>query len=296
MSTLLAGTITKFRLVGDAVRTGAVSAKNAILDLAFPPACRLCSRLVLPQHDFCQSCLSGLTVSEAEMRSGCRHCGFPLGRQARQAELIENLEFAEPETAGADSEPHATGSQRCPQCKEKTFQFDRVVAMWRYHGLVCDAVVAAKYVSQSPLADALGRRLGDVLAVQLADDPPTLVTFVPSYFTRQWSRGGIGVRTIAAAAASTLGIPCVPLLRASRQIAKQAWLENEERVDNVRDAFEIRKRYGVLRSPDLTNQHILLVDDVFTTGATSNEVSGVLHQGGAPKVTVGVVARAVRAE
>ncbi|EMI22623.1 phosphoribosyltransferase [Rhodopirellula maiorica SM1] len=296
MSTLLAGTLSKFRLVGVAVRSGAVSAKNAILDLAFPPACRLCSRLVRPHHDFCQSCLAGLTVSEAEMRRGCRRCGFPLGRQSRLLESQENEEFADTNAAVDDPEAPPTGSRRCPQCKEKTFQFDRVVAMWRYHGLVCDAVVAAKYVSQSPLADALGRRLGDVLADQLAHDLPTLVTFVPSYFTRQWSRGGIGVHTIAAAAASTLGIPCIPLLRASRQIAKQAWLENEDRVHNVRDAFEIRKRYGALRSPDLTNQHILLVDDVFTTGATSNEVSGVLRQGGAPKVTVGVVARAVRAE
>ncbi|WP_345324228.1 ComF family protein [Novipirellula rosea] len=295
MSTLLAGTITKFRLVGGAVRSGAVSAKNAILDLAFPPACRLCSRLVPPQHDFCQTCQSALTASEAEMRRGCRRCGFPLGRQQRQLESADNADFADEHAKVDDWGNQTSGSPQCPQCKEKTFQFDRVVALWRYHGLVCDAVVAAKYVSQSPLADALGRRLGKMLADQLASDFPTLVTFVPSYFTRQWSRGGIGVRTIAAAAASTLGIPCVPLLRASRRIAKQAWLENEDRIDNVRDAFEIRKRYGVLRSPDLSNQHILLVDDVFTTGATSNEVAGVLRQGGAPKVTIGVVARAVRA-
>ncbi|WP_197168970.1 ComF family protein [Novipirellula galeiformis] len=166
--------------------------------------------------------------------------------------------------------------------------------MWHYHGLVCDAVVAAKYVSQSPLADALGRRLGVVLAEQLSEDRPTLVTYVPSYFTRQWVRGGVGVRTIANAVASTLGIPSPSLLRTARQIAKQAWLDDQERLHNVLDAFQIRRRFGVLRSPDLSNQHILLVDDVFTTGATSNEVAKVLRQAGARKVTIGVVARTVR--
>ncbi|WP_442507332.1 ComF family protein [Novipirellula sp. SH528] len=295
MSTLLAGTITKFRMAGGVVRSGAVSAKNAILDLAFPPACRLCSRLVHSHDDFCQSCRIALTATETEMRRGCHRCAFPLGRQEMRLASLENPGFAAGEPRIDEPGTGDFAIEQCPQCKEKTFHFERVVAMWRYHDLVCDAVVAAKYVSQSPLADALGRRLGSVLAEQLAGDLPTLVTFVPSYFTRQWSRGGIGVRTIATAAASTLGIPCVPLLRASRRIAKQAWLENEDRLHNVRDAFEIRKRYAVLRSPDLTNQHILLVDDVFTTGATSNEVAGVLRRAGAPKVTIGVVARAVRA-
>ncbi|MFG0260951.1 MAG: ComF family protein [Novipirellula sp. JB048] len=166
--------------------------------------------------------------------------------------------------------------------------------MWRYHGLVCDAVVAAKYVSQSPLADALGRRLGRVLAEPLAEDRPTQVTYVPSYITRQWVRGGVGVRCVAEAVARTLGIPSNSLLRASRQIAKQAWLDDQQRLDNVHQAFQIRRRFGLLRSPNLTNQHILLVDDVFTTGATTNEIAKVLRQAGARKVTIGVVARTVR--
>ncbi len=292
MSTLLAGTIVKLRVASGAVRRGARSAKNAVLDLAFPPACRLCSQLIASDRDFCQACWTALTASERQMRQGCERCGHPLGCRTQDplnqgldhqaAVILEGQSDAEDEPSG------------CPQCQGETFHFHRVVALWHYHGLVCDAVVAAKYVSQSPLADALGRRLGVVLAEQLSKDRPTLVTYVPSYFTRQWVRGGVGVRTIANAVASTLGIPSPSLLRTARQIAKQAWLDDQERLHNVLDAFQIRRRFGVLRSPDLSNQHILLVDDVFTTGATSNEVAKVLRQAGARKVTIGVVARTVR--
>ncbi len=275
---------------------------KSLLDLAFPPACVLCNRQVPTTHDFCETCQVALTMSEQQLSQSCRQCGFPVGRTFSQSERIMAL-IGEQETDIGELSAEIVapvGPENCPQCRDKTFQFQEIVAMWHYHGKVCDAVIAAKYVRRSALAAALGRRLGECVAARYGlknDDtasPINQTTFVPSYFTRQLLRGGIGIRSVADAVASILGVTCRPLLKTVRQIAKQALLDDEQRLKNVRDAFKVKNRYALL-SPDLTGQHILLVDDVYTSGATLNEAARVLREAGAARVTACVIARTVRA-
>ena len=123
---------------------------------------------------------------------------------------------------------------------------------------------------------------------------PDLVTYVPSHLFRQMTRGGNSNRLFATTLARRLNIPMIECLRVSRPIAKQAWLDDEARKKNVAGAFLLKKSYAWRRSPKLTHRHILLVDDVLTTGATANEVARVLKQAGANRVTLAVTARAIR--
>ncbi|NNE00842.1 MAG: ComF family protein [Pirellulaceae bacterium] len=191
------------------------------------------------------------------------------------------------------------GIEPCSLCKKETFAFDRVIACWTYEGRVCDAIVAAKYAQQSPLGKALGRRLGMRVATATASDPPDQITYVPSNFRRQLSRGGRNGNVAIAHAVSDslanagLKVPVRALLRTTRGIKKQAWLNEQQRRENVRGAFAAKKSYACLRTSRLAKSHILLVDDVLTTGATSNEIARVLRQAGAHQVTLAVVARAV---
>ncbi len=85
-------------------------------------------------------------------------------------------------------------------------------------------------------------------------------------------------------------------MRTTRRIDKQAWLDDAQRLENVRDAFSLKNSYALLRSPRIANRHILVVDDVLTTGATANEVARVLRDDGARRVSLAVVARAVRSQ
>jgi predicted amidophosphoribosyltransferase len=175
------------------------------------------------------------------------------------------------------------------------FEFDRVIPLWAYQDRVCDAVVAAKYVHQTPLADALGRRLAAMVAAAWGGEPrPDLVTFVPSHVVRQFVRGGQGIEPVAEAMAKALSRPCRGILKMNRRIAKQAWLDDRGRVENVRGAFSLRRGYAFSTPHPLAGQHILLVDDVLTTGATANEIARVLRAGGASRVTLAVIARAIR--
>ena len=218
------------------------------------------------------------------MREACKRCGMPpAGISPRQDEA--------PET---NAEQSGSLNLHCQTCRDQEFHFDAVIALWMYRDRVCDAIVASKYGHNVALADALGHRLGDRLSEDLGSDPPSEVTFVPSHLFRQLSRGGIGTRAIAQAVATHLNVPLSPRLKAIRQIHKQAWLDDDDRKQNVHGAFAARKSYAFGRSPKLDDRHILLVDDVLTTGATANEVARVLKDSGAARVTVAVVSRAVR--
>lgn len=268
---------------------------GALLDLVFPPACRLCNASTGKNSDFCRLCETALTASEALMNAACPCCGRP--GVARASTSVVSEPFAENELWPLGDEPADPGDagarQGCPRCRGNGFAVDRVIPLWAYLGRVQDAVVAAKYVSRTPLGDALGRRLATRVAGTLAADRPDLVTFIPSHLTRRVSRGGNGTRIIATAVATRLERPCREVLRTTRRIAKQAWLDQERRQKNVRGAFAAKKSYALSRPPELTDRHILVVDDVLTSGATANEVARVLKSAGAAKVSLAVVARAV---
>lgn len=261
----------------NAVKNGLIS----ISDLAFPPVCRLCNEAVQNDPDFCRRCLTELSASEKLMRTACKSCGLP--------------SYAAAENVASASEPNGAPERPlCQRCPRKGFLFDSVTPVWMYLDRVRDAIVAAKFAHHAPLTDALGRQLGARVAESLASDPPETVTFVPSPLSRRMTRGGTGTEFLAASVARTLTIGVVQLLRLTRKTQKQAWLSDRERLANVRDAFSVKRGYAFTKPPDFRNRHILLVDDVLTTGATANEVSRVLLAGGARKVSLAVVARAVR--
>ncbi len=226
------------------------------------------------------------------------------------------------EEAAAACSDQATGSDRCQRCRRESYAFDGCIALWSYDGLVRNAVVAAKYGSQVSLADALGRRLaecivdvigglgrsrqdiptGDLPSEPRPNDPqsldvPDLVTAVPSHLWRRIQRGAGGSRVLARTVARALRrewprLRHGNLLATTRKTKKQAWLGEKERSRNVEGAFCVSRPLWPGGRHRIAGRHVLLIDDVMTTGATAAENAKVLKQAGARRVTVAVVARA----
>lgn len=182
----------------------------------------------------------------------------------------------------------------CPHCRNKPYQFQGVIALWAYQDRVREAVVAAKYPRQTALGDALGRRLAAAVSDRLAASLPDVVCCVPSHVTRRISRGGNGTSLIAAGLARVIQRPCRSLLKTTRPTCKQALLDDSERLENVRGAFAMTRRYVFVGMRSPVPDHVLVVDDVLTTGATASEVAGVLRRRGVKRVSLAVVARAIR--
>ncbi len=264
-----------------------VDLRESAFELVLPSCCRLCLEPLASNLDFCRDCEPIFEHAEAIMVEACRRCARPRTR------LVVVGRGSEAKPVSPKLSAHVT-SHGCQHCQKELYGFDEVIVLWPYQDRICEVVVASKYSSRVALADAIGRRLGTAVTQTMGEIRPDFVVNVPSHFTRQVIRGGTSTLAIAEGVAKIVGVKCREVLKMTRRVEKQAWLEDHQRVENVRDAFTIKTRYAFRGLPDLTDRHILLVDDVLTTGATASEVSRILRAGGAHRITLAVVARALR--
>jgi ComF family protein len=142
-----------------------------------------------------------------------------------------------------------------------------------------------KYRRIAPLAEPLGRMMGSAFP---RDERFDAIVPMPLHWQRRWSRGFNQAELLARALSKQTGLPVRLLVRRKRSTAAQAGLTNAGRRANVRGAFEVR------RANSVRGLRILLIDDVFTTGATAGACAGALKRAGAERVAVLALARADR--
>jgi ComF family protein len=154
-----------------------------------------------------------------------------------------------------------------------------------FSGTVRRALHALKYAGERRLA----RPLGEAVAARWARAGAggALLVPVPVHAGRRRERGYDQAELIAAAAASALGIPMLPVVERSRATAPQFRLDRRQRAGNVADAFAVRPG----GAPPVAGRLVVLVDDVVTTGATLGAVATALLAAGAAGVSAVTVAR-----
>jgi len=173
----------------------------------------------------------------------------------------------------------------------------RAVAYGPYQGRMRAAIHALKYDGLRPAAQGLGRMLAQAIA-QLADEAPgeMLVVPVPLHRSKYAERGFNQARSLAVYALKSLGKthPQWRLTLASKTLMRlratrsQAGLGPHARRQNVRGAFVVSDPAAV------SARHVLLIDDIFTTGATVRASAQALLRAGAASVWVATLARAGR--
>ncbi|HKR82318.1 MAG TPA: phosphoribosyltransferase family protein [Candidatus Saccharimonadales bacterium] len=118
-----------------------------------------------------------------------------------------------------------------------------------------------------------------------AEDTNTVLVFVPTATSRVRQRGYDQARLIARELGRLHRIPLLPaLVRVGQR--RQVGASGEQRRRQLQDAFR------VVRKPTLKGKHVVLVDDVVTSGATLEAAARVLHQAGAQRIDAAVFARA----
>lgn len=231
---------------------------TAALDLVFPPLCAICRRLLGDgrRDPLCGPCWQSL---ERIAPPWCRCCGTPLG--------IEGL---------------------CEACRRRRPDFAYARAAARYGDLVREAIHAFKFGRRPGLAEPLGDLLAALGLSALPGAAPDLLVPVPLHRRRKRERGYDQALLLARRLERAWGVPVAAdaLVRVTAT-APQTDLDAVERRRNVRDAF------AVTRAERIAGRHIVLVDDVLTTGATAGECARVLLRAGAAAVGILTVARTV---
>jgi competence protein ComFC len=211
----------------------------------------------------------------------CISCGA-LARCALCSLCLGGVPRLGPEMCRCCGAPTANEVDSCRDCRDRKFAFDRASQAVAFAGTVRRALLRLKYRGERTLADALTHLLVEVVGRNPAEEPFSAITWIPSSPRRLRERGFDHGRALAESVAARLALPSTSLLVKVRETPPQVGLEPEVRRTNLRGAFWCR-----LPSPS----RVLVVDDVFTSGATASEAARALSVAGAKQVVVLAVAR-----
>lgn len=163
----------------------------------------------------------------------------------------------------------------CDECAEQALHFDEARSAVNYDGPAKSLIHKLKYGNAEYLANTLSQYLLDVLL--LSDWQADCITYVPIHKSRLRKRGYNQAKLLAEALSERIDVPCIGLLEKTVKTSNQARLNREERLKNLKDSFS-----ACQKPPD----HVILIDDVMTTGSTADECSRVLKRAGAKVVYV----------
>lgn len=173
----------------------------------------------------------------------------------------------------------------CLLCATGMSRFDRAHFYGFHEGELRLLIQLFKYEGVTTLAGPLARLLARVTPQMERFDA---VTAVPLHWRRWWHRGYNQAELLAGELASMMGLPMRETLRRVRDTPSQTGLAGAIRRQSMKGAFRMQRR------ADVAGQHLLLVDDVLTTGATLHACAKELKAAGARRVTVVTLARADR--
>jgi len=237
---------------------------SPVLDLVYPPRCPACGTATAGHGGLCAACFSGLVVPGDP---ACRAC--------------QTMFAAIP---GEDA--------LCDQCRETPPIHDGVTAATLYNDASRGLVLALKHGRQLALVPMMARMLARRVTVHHGESlDGWLVVPVPLHRWRLWRRGFNQSALLARALAREQGgrLLVDGLIR-HRATPSLGGLDAAERATAVADAISVRPRHAGV----LAGARVLLVDDVLTSGATSNACVAALRAAGAAHVRIACFARVMR--
>jgi len=238
---------------------------DALASLVFPAPCRICEASLdtASRIPICRDCLDSLRPISGPV---CLLCGRP---------------FVSPLAAAAIR-------PLCHLCRRGVYHFDLARSYGAYDGAMVRAIALLKYHAVTPLGSWFAARLAELAAREPQAFAADVVVPVPLHASRLRERGYNQAELIARPLAKRLRLPLRSyLLVRTRPRPDKLKLSRQERWHTVRGAYAIREgnRVDKLR--------LLLIDDVFTSGATLDACARALRRAGAASVTGITVARVV---
>jgi competence protein ComFC len=232
---------------------------QAAISLLYPATCTICWKNIRAGTYLCDACEAKIVRIVPPF---CKTCSEPF--------------------EGSISSPFT-----CANCAHRKIYFDAAVAAYRGRGIVREIIHEFKYARQIHLRHLIAHWLRAALDDErLRDISFDLIVPVPLHPARQRERGFNQASLLAESLSAETSIPSKPVLQRIRYTTTQTALDRSERMENLHNAFRLRK------NADVRGLRMLLVDDVLTTGSTLSECARVLKRAGAISVHAATAARA----
>lgn len=234
---------------------------RGIVDFTLPPRCPGCGTVTEDDHRFCLECWGKLDFLGEPC---CARCGLP---------------FAFADADGAE----------CGRCIADQPPFDRLRAAVAYGEIARKVALKLKYSGRPGVARTMAR----LMERQAAGGEALILVPVPLHRWRIWGRGYNQAAVLARELAGALGGRVeLELLERIKRTPPLRGMGRRERAEAMRGAFRISPR----RREEVKGSSFLLVDDVFTSGATAGACARALKRAGAARVEIICWARVIRDE
>jgi ComF family protein len=238
--------------------------------ILFPSPCRLCSGPLLrvTAAPVCDECLGRLLPQHQNL---CARCGESLGM----------------DTYGL------TAGQECQVCRLVPPPFHRAVAYGAYREEMRRALHLLKYEGITAMAQPLGALLAEAM-LMLDSTAAMTVVAVPLFAAREWRRGYNQSVLLAESALATLRseAPAWRLQTAHNALIRKRDTESHFQLAPHQRRENLKNAFAVVEKARIEGRSILLIDDIYTTGATARECARTLLAAGAASVYVATLARA----
>ena len=227
--------------------------EEILLQLLLPRRCPVCDGILAdPRKRICPSCFDTLPWT-ADAAARCMCCSRPLED--------ERAEY-------------------CDRCAGAEHAFDRACAVFLYQKEMRKSILRMKFENRREYLDFYARAMQLESRDFIRMQRPQAVLPVPMYPKKVRARGYDQCRILAEKYAALTGLPLIAdkVIRV-RNTLPQKGLSGQERTRNLKGAFRVKD--GTVLPPD-----VLILDDIFTTGSTADEMSRVLRANGVERISV----------
>lgn len=220
---------------------------KVILDYIYPKNinCIICDNpiKVTNTYSLCKDCFNELYF----ILDGCGKCGKPIINHNLERESLSD----------------------CSYCYNKTFYFDRAISCIEYNDISKNLVLDFKYKSKTYLCKYIAQIMKEKLEIECVESD--YILFVPLHKKRLKRRGFNQSEKIAKELSNLTNIPVLDCISRVKNTKKLYSLNKKERQKELKNCFSAKDNINLIK-----NKKVILIDDIFTTGSTVNEISKVL--------------------
>lgn len=232
-----------------------VSLFKAFLDIVLPPVCYVCGKPCSGKYGLCEMCLEKIRRITPP---ACAKCGRKL---------------------------HSDVSI-CGDCSVKNSYIEKGWCACYYEGSIKECIHLFKYNGYLGLVDIFRDITLDSVKRNVEVKDADIIVPVPIYSTKKRERAYNHAEVIARAISKNISIPVD-----SRNLKKIRWTKSQSELDRQKRLENVKGSFIVVDKNAFLDKNVILVDDVYTTGATINECAKTLKNAGVNKVYFLALAR-----